>query len=283
MQFRSTIALFACVILGGCGGSGDLVRTGECIGPEQCTHEADTPSRGLYSLQQNLVWHEAVIPAENGALEQRMKWAQAVSGGGECLIFIAGAVGDPNAVDLCDRGVVPPARTPSYRPGLGLTVDRGGAGAAERATIRGGFLVAFSSRCASLTPGMRWDTWPLVIGTRHLTAAAETGRFVFLAVPDHDGTSLRECVFRPNQRSASDMCDSPDADTEEGVHVDWSDRAGHEWHFHLYGVSYIDLMEGDAKERPVDGDEARFLRDVCRFVDRAWPHMTGDAGRTGCP
>jgi hypothetical protein len=283
MLLRALLTLSACLLLAACGGSPQNIQIGNCTTPETSDWEEGTPAQGVYGIQEPVQWHEVMIPAEHGVLEHRFKWANVATVNGQCLTLIAGAVGDPNAVDVCDRGVAAPAKTPAYKPGLTLRDDRGGPDTPERATIRGGFLVLMATQSAAKVQGMQWSPWPLVVGTPRLPGAAESGWCVFLTVPDFDGTSLRECVLRPNPHPVSDLVDSPDGDTGETIHVDWSSRTGADWHFHLSEVSMVDWFGGDAKVTPIDGDDARFLRDVARFIDQAWPHMTGDSNRSGCP
>ena len=61
-----------------------------------------------------------------------------------------------------------------------------------------------------------------------------------------------------------------------------SNKAGNIWRFPLSSVSYVDYFGGDTNQRGVEGDEARFLRDVCKFTDQAMNHLEPGGIGSGC-
>jgi hypothetical protein len=288
MLSRLFVALAVCLLLGGCDSASSGLRMGSCNAPPQNSDcGSDLPSQGMYCIQESVKWNEYVIkdPA-SGAQQFRFKQACVITAGGQCINLIAGAIGDPNSPDICTKGVLPPSKTPKFKAGLNIQSTPGSYGNTERATLAGGFIVMTVSQ-GSPTMASFWHPWPFIVGTPTLPGGAYSGICVFLTVPDTDGTSLRECVFRPNQRALCDNFDSPNNDSSEEIHVDWSDKFSNLWRFDLKTVSYVDYFNGDANSTKVSDDEGRFLRDVCKFRDQATSYLNMNPQplpvNTGCP
>lgn len=262
------------MVLSGChastgGGEPGYPPAGAGDKEPPCYCAPSIPATGMYCIGANLDWREGVLSPGSPDLSMRYWRASVKTADGKRISLVAGAISPVNEGDPARRGVVPPGVV-GFAPGLALQQCAGRDSSegclSEITTLRGGFLHARVERDPGMIPRFGY-AWPFIVRTPSLPAGTYSGVFVLLAAPGGmGGDMLREVVYRPNQEPR-DCNRMGDPDNVAAAIAQAQPYAGSTLHL-LKSPGFVEVTPLGASQSPqtIGPDDARFLSDVCRFV-----------------